>query len=146
MQSWREVVARLAGPDSHLKLIDPTGWDANVVAEVDSTSGLFRGRGNDEDEAWLGVAHSLADYLLWQALEDAPGWSEVDNVIDETTYTVARDPAGALWAIGAAASGAGRRAYIERDMATDGRAFDRTAFIEPIDTLDTASVLAALVR
>lgn len=37
----------------------------------------------------------LADYTVWQSIEVA-GWSELDIVIDETTYTVARDPSGML--------------------------------------------------
>jgi hypothetical protein len=37
-----------------------------------------------------------------------------------------------------------RRAYIERDIARDGRMFDRIAFIDPVDARDLPAVLAAL--
>lgn len=140
---WRDVVLALAGPDGTMTLLDPTGWDANVVAEVNVPGGLFRGRGDDEEQAWRNVAHSLGDFRLVQPLEPA-GWSEVDQVIDETTSVVARDPSGALWAIGVASGDGDRRGYIETDIEYDDRSFDRVAFVEPIDTLDWASLSEAL--
>lgn len=141
--SWHDVVATLAGPDGIMELIDNADWDANVVAEVDVPGGLFRGPGDDEERAWRTVAHSLADFRLVQALE-AAGWTDIDEVIDQVTYVVARDRAGALWAIGVAARAGDRRRYIESDIGYDARTFDRVAFVEPLDTRDWASLNAAL--
>jgi hypothetical protein len=124
-------------------LIDADGWDANVVAEVVVPGGLFRGRGDDEEQAWRSVAHFLGDFRLVQALE-AGGWSEVDEVIDQVTFVVARDRDDALWAIGVAARDGDRRGYIESDIEYDDRTFDRVAFVEPIDTRDWTSLSAAL--
>jgi hypothetical protein len=126
-----------------MHLMDGAGWDANVVAEVVVPGGLFRSRGDDEDEAWRGVAHSLGDFRLVQALE-AAGWTDIDEVIDETTFIVARDRDGTLWAIGVAADGGDRRGYIETDIEYDDRSFDRVAFIDPLDTRDSGALLAAL--
>jgi len=142
-QPWRRVVADLAGADGALSLIDAAGWDANVVAEVVVPGGLFRSRGENEDEAWRGVAHRLGDFRLVQALE-AAGWTDIDEVIDQTRYVVGRDPDGTLWAIGVAAADGDRRGYIEADIGYDDRTFDRIAFVEPIDTRDPESLLAAL--
>ena len=89
------------------------------------------------------VAHSLGDFRLVQALE-AAGWTDIDEVIDQSTYVVARDRDGALWAIGVAAADGDRRGYIETDIGLDGRVFDRVAFIDPLDTRDSGALLAAL--
>ena len=142
-QPWRDVVEILAGPEGAMRMMDAAGWDANVVAEVVVPGGLFRSRGDHEEEAWRGVAHSLGDFRLVQALE-AAGWTEIDEVIDETTYVVARDRDGMRWAIGVAAADGDRRGYIERDIGFDGGAFDRVAFIDPLDTRDSGALLAAL--
>ena len=142
-QSWRDVVVALAGADAVLSVMDGADLDANVIAEVVGPDGLFRGRGASEEEAWRGVAHWLADSRLVQVLE-AAGWSDVDEVVDETTYVVARDPAGAIWAIGVASADGDRRGYIERDIGYDKRLFDRIAFVEPLDTREPTTLLAAL--
>ncbi len=142
-QPWRDVVAALAGANAAMSVMDGAVWDANVIAEVVVPGGLFRSRGDDEEEAWRGVAHSLGDFRLVQWLE-AAGWTDIDEVIDETTYVVARDPDGALWAIGVAAADGDRRGYIESDIGYDSRAFGKVAFIEPLDARDTAALLAAL--
>jgi hypothetical protein len=126
-----------------MSLIDGAGWDANIAAEVDVPGGLFRSRGDDEEEAWRGVAHSLADFRLVQALE-AAGWTDIDEVIDQWTYVIARDRDGALWAIGVAAADGAGRGSIADDIGYDDRDFDRIAFVEPIDTRDAGALLAAL--
>ena len=140
---WHDAVAVLAGADGAMRLIDAAGWDANVVAEVVVPGGLFRSRGDDEEEAWRRVAHRLGDFRLVQALE-AAGWTDIDEVIDETTYVVARDPGGTLWAIGVASADGDRRGYIEDDIGFDKRVFDRIAFVEPLETRDAAALLEAL--
>ncbi len=142
-QAWRDVVAAVAGAEGAMNMMDGAVWDANVIAEVVVPGGLFRSRGDNEDEAWRGVAHSLGDFRLVQSLE-AAGWHIVEEVIDETTYVVARDPAGAMWAIGVASADGDRRGYIERDIGYDKRAFDRIAFVEPLATREPITVLAAL--
>ena len=142
-RSWRDVVAELGGPDAAMRVMDGTEWDANVVAELVVPGGLFRSRGDDEDEAWGGVAHRLGDLRLMRSLE-AAGWTDLDEVIDETTYVVGRDPDGKLWAIGVAGATSDRRRYIETDIEYDDRTFDRVAFVGPIDTRDWASLERAL--
>jgi hypothetical protein len=142
-QSWHDVVADLAGADGAMRLMDGSVWDANVIAEVVVPGGLFRSRGDDEEEAWRGVAHRLGDLRLVQALE-AAGWTDIDEVIDQVSYVVARDRDGVHWAIGVAARDGDRRGYIATDIEFDDRDFDRIAFVEPIHTLDKASLIAAL--
>ena len=78
-----------------------------------------------------------------EALE-AAGWQSVEEVIDETTYVVARDREGLLGAIGVASSDADLRPYIERDIEYDRRVFDRIAVVEPIATRDSITLLTAL--
>lgn len=107
-QPWHDVVAVLAGADGAMSLMDGADWEANVVAQVAVPGGLFRSRGDDEEEAWRGVAHSLGDFRLVQLLE-AAGWSDIDEVIDQTTYVIARDRDGTLWAIGVATADGDRR-------------------------------------
>jgi hypothetical protein len=141
--TWREVAATLAGPDGALRTMDGAEWDANVIAEAMVPGGLFRSLGDHDEDAWRGVAHRLGERRLIQGLE-AGGWTDIDEVIDQTTYVVARDPDGLLWAIGVAARDGDRREYIESDVEYDDRAFDRVAFIEPIDTRDSVSLKAAL--
>lgn len=119
--------------------------DASVVAQVVVPGGLFRSRGDDEEEAWRGVAHSLDDFRLVQVLE-AAGWTDIDEVIDQTTYVVARDRDGALWATGVATADGDRRRYIAGDIGSDDRDFDRIAFVEPLDTQDPATLFAAFER
>jgi hypothetical protein len=126
-----------------MRVMDGAAWEANVIAEVVVPGGLFRGRGTDEEEAWRFVAHSLGEHRLFQSLE-ATGWTEIDEVIDETRYVVARDPCGTLWAIGVASAASDRRRYIESDIRHDDRSFDRIAFVEPLDTRDPATLLEAL--
>ena len=142
-QPWRDAVAALAGADGVLTIVDGAEWEATFVAEVVVPNGFFRGRGDDEEGAWRVVAHTLGDFLLLESLE-AAGWTDIDEVIDEVTYVVARDPDGALWAIGVATAGSHRRGYIETDIEFDDRVFDRVAFVEPLDTRDARSLLAAL--
>jgi hypothetical protein len=139
------VVAVLAGADGEVTLMDGAVWDANVVAQVVVPGGLFRSRGDDEEQAWRGVAHSLGDFRLVQVLE-AAGWTDIDEVIDQTTFVVARDRDGTLWAIGVATAAGDRRGYIATDIGYDDRDFDRIAFVEPLDTQDPATLLAALDR
>ena len=142
---WHDVVAVLAGADGAMSLVDGAHWEANVVAQVDVPGGLFRSRGDDEEEAWRGVAHSLGDFRLVQLLE-AAGWTDIDEVIDQTTYVVARDRDGTLWAIGVATADGDRRGYIASDIGYDDRDFDRIAIVEPLDTQDPATLMAALER
>lgn len=142
-RSWREVVAELAGPDAEMSesTTDPE-WDDMVVAQLSSNAGWYRIPGQTADEAWARLAHELGDTRLIQALE-AAGWTAVEEVIDETTYVVARAPDGTVWGIGVAASDSDRRGYLETDMRRDNRA-ERIAFVEPLDTRDAATLLAAL--
>jgi hypothetical protein len=144
-RSWRDVVAELAGPDAEMResSTDPE-WDDMVVAELSApNAGRYRIPGADSAAAWGGVAHALGDLRLVQSLEHA-GWDIVEEVIDETTYVVARDPDGALWAIGVASTDGDRRWYIERDIGFDDRVFDRIAIVEPLATRDPHALLAAL--
>ena len=108
-----------------------------------SDAGWYRLPGRDAQAAWCAVAHAVGDVRLVQSLEGA-GWEIVEEVVDETTYVVARDPAGLLWAIGVASSDGDRRAYLERDIGFDDRTFGRVAFVEPLDTRSPESVSAAL--
>ena len=144
-QPWHDVVAVLALADGAMSLIDGANWEANVVAQVVVPGGYFRSRGADEDEAWRGVAHSLGDFRLVQLLE-AAGWSDIDEVIDQTTYVVACDRDGTLWAIGVAAAEGDRQGYIASEIGYDHRDFDRIAFVEPLHTQDLATLSAALGR
>ena len=139
---WRDVVVALGGRDAALRQMDGADWETNVVAEVVVPGGLFRGRGDDDEEAWRGVAHRLGDFRLVQALQGM-GWTDTDEIIDQATYVVARDRDGSLWAI-VVAGADGDRGYIETDSTLDGRVFDRVAVIEPLDTRDAEALLAAL--
>jgi hypothetical protein len=134
-RSWRDVVQELAGPGAEKgeTTTDPE-WHDMVVAELSGPNmGWYRMPGTNSAAAWCSVAHALGDTRLMQSLEGA-GWDIVEEVIDETTYVVARDPIGALWAIGVASGDADRRGYIERDIGYDARDFDRVAFVEPQHT------------
>lgn len=144
-RSWREVVAELAGPDAEMRetSTDPE-WDDMVVTELSApNAGWYRIPGTDSDAAWGGVAHALGDLRLVQSLE-AAGWVVVEEVIDETTYVVARDLNGTLWAIGVASTDGWRRGYIEDAIGNDNRVFDRIAFVEPLDTRDATTLVEAL--
>jgi hypothetical protein len=121
-------------------------WRDMVVAELSGPNmGWYRIPGTDTAAAWRAVAHALGDLRLMQSLEGA-GWGIVEEVIDETTYIVARDPDGTLWAIGVASADGDLRGYIERDIGYDDRDFDRIAFVEPLDTRSPDALLAALAR
>jgi hypothetical protein len=144
-RSWRDVVAELAGPDAEMgeSTSDPE-WRDMIVAELSGPNmGWYRIPGTDSAAAWRGVAHALGDTRLMQSLEGA-GWDIVEEVIDETTYVVARDPDGTLWAIGVASTDGDRRRYIERDIGHDARVFDRVAFVEPLDTRSPDALIEAL--
>ena len=146
-RSWREIVAELAGPGAEMAetTADPE-WRDMVVAELSGPNmGWYRIPGTDTAAAWRAVAHALGDLRLMQSLEGA-GWGIVEEVIDETTYIVARDPDGTLWAIGVASADGDLRGYIERDIGYDDRDFDRIAFVEPLDTRSPDALLAALAR
>ena len=140
---WRDVVATIAGPDAAMSVTDGAIWDAVVIAEVDVPGGLFRSPGNTEDDAWRGIAHRLGDFRVVQLLE-AAGWTEIDEVIDQVTYVVARDPDRTLWAIGVASADSDRRGYIESDIKYDHRPIGKVAFIEPVDTRNSDTLFAAL--
>ena len=103
---------------------------------------LFGIPGIDSAEAWRKLAHQLGDFRLVKALEGA-GWVVVEEVIDQATYVVARDPGGTVWAIGVASVNGDRRGYLQWDMDHDDRA-DRIAFIEPLDTRSPGALMAAL--
>jgi hypothetical protein len=119
-------------------------WPDMVVAQLSgSDAGWYRIPGRDAQAAWRAVAHAVGDVRLMQSLEGA-GWGIVEEVVDETTYVVARDPTGLLWAIGVASSDGDLRGYIERDIGYDGRTFGRVAFVEPQDTRSPESLTAAL--
>jgi len=75
---------------------------------------------------------------------ETAGWEDLEEVIDETPFIVARDPEGLMWAIGVASSDGDRRGYIELDISRDDRAFDRVAFVEPLETRGPESLIAAL--
>jgi hypothetical protein len=122
---------------------DPERPDEVVAQLSGSAAGWYRIPGRDAEAAWRAVAHAVGDVRLVQSLE-AAGWEIVEEVVDETTYVVARDPAGLLWAIGVASSEGDRRSYIERDIGYDDRNFDRVAFVEPLDTRSADSLIAAL--
>jgi hypothetical protein len=144
-RSWRDVVEELAGSDAEMgeSSTDPE-WAGMIVAELSApNAGWYRIPGTDSDAAWGGVAHALGDLRLTQSLHGA-GWDIVEEVIAETTYVVARDPGGTVWAIGVASSDGDRRGYIETDMGYDQRTFDRIAFVEPLETRDPETLLAAL--
>ena len=102
----------------------------------------FRIPGTDSEEAWRGLAHRLGDLRLFQALEQA-GWAIVEEVIDQTTFVLARDPDGVVWAIGAASRGGDRRGYLERDIELDGRS-ERIAFVEPLDSRSVHALMSVL--
>lgn len=165
-RSWRDVVGDLAGADAQLteSIADdspsaatttqdwatpepypiggwpPSGW---VVAELAIPGVALRIPGPTSEDAWHSLAHALGDFRLLQALDQA-GWEIVDEVIDETTYVVARDPSGTLWAIGVASADGNRRGELNLDIGFDDRTFGRIAFVEPLDTRDAATLLAAL--
>lgn len=142
-ETWRDVVAALAGTEGAMRLVDGADFDAKYVAEVSVPGLLLRSRGDSEQEAWRDAAHRLGDFRLVQLLE-AAGWTDIDEVIDQVTYVVARDRHGALWAIGVAANDGDRRGYIESDIEYHSRTFDRIAFVDPVDTRDWPSLEAAL--
>lgn len=150
-RSWKDVAAELAGPGAALREHPPPpDWSGNVVAEVEVPKPLpvlpgstFQAAGEDREHAWRRIAHDLALHRLVEGLESA-GWHSVEEVVDETTYVAARDPAGIWWAIGVASADGDLRGYIERDIAYDNRPIGRVVFIEPIDTLDSDTLFAAL--
>jgi len=144
-RSWRDVVAVLAGSDAEMAetTADPE-WPDLVVAQLSgSDAGWYRMPGRDAQTAWRRVAHAVGDVRLMQSLETA-GWEDLEEVIDETTFIVPRDPEGLMWAIGVASSDGDRRGYIELDISRDDRAFDRVAFVEPLETRGPESLIAAL--
>ena len=142
-RSWRDVVAELADPDSEIGESIAPEWDGMVVAELAMPGAVFRIPGETSELAWRSLAHQVGDVRLIQSLEKA-GWDLIEEVVDQTTYVVARDPDGKVWAIGVASPQGDRRGYIESDIGYDERVFDRIAFVEPLDTRDSATLLAAL--
>lgn len=142
-ESWRDVVGELAGPDAAISEGVAPEWEGMVVAELLVPGAAFRIPGPSSDEAWGRLAHALADLRLLQSLE-AAGWLVIEEVIDETTYVVARDPNGTVWAIGVASNDGDRRGYIERDIRLDARVVDRIAFVEPIETKSAETLVTAL--
>lgn len=92
-RSWRDVVAELAGADAEIGQGIAPEWDGMVVAKLAIPGAAFRIPGTTADEAWRRLAHSLGDLRLVQSFE-AAGWVIVEEVIDETTYVVARAPEG----------------------------------------------------
>jgi hypothetical protein len=141
-ERWREVVEQLAGGDAVLTERFDKALDL-FVATAEVPDALLSGMGDTPAQALRRLAHSLGDFRLIRALEGG-GWTEIDEVIDEVTYVVARDPIGSLWAIGVATVDGDRREYIQTDIEYDHRTFDRVAFVEPIDARDWGSLNAAL--
>ena len=142
--SWRDVVRRLAGPDAHLSEGTQTYSDGlvEIVAKLERPGAVFRIPGNDPDDAWCRVATELAHMLLGQSLM-AAGWEVIEEVIDQSTYLVTRDPSGEVWAV---AVGTGHlRAYVEPDMRSDSRA-ERVAFVDILETRSPEALMAALAE
>lgn len=133
----------LAGAHAHIGETVAREWDDMVVAGLAIEGAAYRTPGQTSDQAWGRLAHALGDFRLVQSLEQA-GWEVVEELIDETTYIVTRDPNGTLWAIGVASADGDRRGYLERNIGYDDRLFERIAFVEPVDTRDPATLLAAL--
>jgi hypothetical protein len=71
------------------------------------------------------------------------GWTEIDEMIDETTYVIGGDRSGLMWGIGIAAVGDDRRAYLEGDMRYDAKA-ERIAIVQPQDVLTPNALVTAL--
>jgi hypothetical protein len=140
---WRTTALTLAGPDAELHEDIPPQFNEQAFAiELAMPGAYFRREGADPEDAFRSLAHAIAGVRLLESLE-AAGWTDIDEVIDETTYVVARDPSGTTWAIGVASSDGMRRHYLEPDMERDGRA-ERIAFVEPVDTASPSALLGAL--
>lgn len=139
-RSWRTVVEELAGPEAALEEGVSTELGMHV-AQVVVPGALQSGLGATTEGAWESVANALGDLRLVQSLE-AAGWVVVDEVVDEATYILTRDPQGTVWAIGVASSQY-RRGYLESDMERDDHA-ERLAFVDPADTRSAQTLLAAL--
>jgi hypothetical protein len=116
--------------------------DWTVMACLEVPGALFQMPAVDSDQAWARVAFALADLRLVQSL-GAAGWAIVEEVIDQSTYVVTRDPSGAKWAVAVASVEGDGRAYVEPDMRLDDRA-EHVAFVEPLETRDPESLMAAL--
>lgn len=113
--SWREIVLTLADPDSELIEGVARDLEGRNFAQMELPGAYFRIVRDSPDEAMRALAYALADLRLAQSLE-AAGWTDINDVIDQCTYVVARDLEGTVWAIGAASQDDDRRAYIEPDM------------------------------
>lgn len=142
--SWREIVLTLADPNSELIVGVAPELDGGSFAQIELPGAHFRIVRDSPDEAMRALAYDLADLRLAQSLE-AAGWTDIDDVIDQSTYVVARDLEGTVWAIGAASRDDDRRAYIEPDMRRD-RLAERIAFVEPLDTATAQGLTATLLR
>jgi hypothetical protein len=139
-RSWRDVVVELAGPGAVMseEAVREGNW--TVLARLEVPGALFQMPAVDSDQAWARVALALADMRLVQSLE-AAGWAIVEEVVDESTYVVARDHSGATWAVAVALVQGDRRAAF--DMRLEDRA-DHLAFVEPLETRDPETLMAAL--
>lgn len=141
MLKWRELVLHLAGPAAQVRETADSAT-GKVVIQAVIQEAAFTIIQDDEEAAWGMLAYQLADLRLAQSLE-AAGWTILDQVVDETTYVVAREPNGDVWAIGVSATGDGRRPYLERDMRLDTRPA-RLGFVDPWTARDQEAVVAEL--
>jgi len=141
-QTWRDLAIELAEPQAIIRETVPNERGSTIAVECIVPGAVFKLPGEAGGDPWPRLAYDLAALRLVESLARA-GWRIVDEVIDETTYVVAEEPGGTIWAIGVSAPNDDIRAYLETDMALEERA-DRFAFVDPIDTRSPYDLMAAL--
>ena len=62
--NWHDVVATLAGLNGEMTLRHGPETDGYVVATVVFREGHIDVKGDDEEEAWRGMAHVLGEFRL----------------------------------------------------------------------------------
>jgi hypothetical protein len=138
------AVRQLAG---RLARVQVRPWSVGAKATVRWLFGGASAIGRDSDEALRGLAYALAEHRLaatlshqkWQVLEDLT-WCE-------EAYVVARSPDGTLWRVGVAeSSDETRRRRLLRTSPDDVETGARVAVVEPLATLNGASLVAAIDR
>lgn len=140
--TWRDVATELAGPEAVIREDVPDERGFMIAKELKVPGAVLRVTDSVRGDPWRWLAYQLAELRLTESLVRA-GWMIVDEVIDETTYVVAQEPGGTLWAIGVAAADDDIRAYLERDMSFERRA-ERFAFVDPLDTRSPHDLMEAL--
>ena len=140
---WRDTVATLAGPRARLSEGVDQEWEG-IVARVKLPWAMLGASGIDPEDAWRNVALELGRMRAVQELENSD-WTDVDEVVDQVSFVVARDPDGRVWGIVVVPVGNDPAGDTDRWVAVDERP-EWVAQVEPLETRDWESLRSAIAR